>query len=138
MEMRLDGKTVLITGGTRGIGRATAEAMLEAGANVAITARNTDELEAAKEELGSKILTLAGNVADPDHAAASVAAVVDRYGRLDVLVNNAATSPHFGPTHRVDLERFDKTWSVNVRAPLFWIQQAWQQRMQDNGGALII
>jgi NAD(P)-dependent dehydrogenase (short-subunit alcohol dehydrogenase family) len=137
MEMRLDGKSVLITGGTRGIGRAIAHAMLQAGACVAITARNADELDASRDELGSEVLTVVGNVADPDHASASVAAVVARYGRLDVLVNNAATSPYFGPTHRVDLERFDKTWSVNVRAPLHWIQQAWQQSMRDHGGTVV-
>jgi NAD(P)-dependent dehydrogenase (short-subunit alcohol dehydrogenase family) len=137
MEIRFDGKTVLVTGGTRGIGRAIAEAMLEAGAQVAITARDAGELETARNELGGGVLTFAGNVADPDHAAESVAGVVSRLGRLDVLVNNAATNPHFGPTHRVDLRKLDKTWNVNVRAPLFWTQEAWRQSMGETGGSVV-
>ena len=137
MEMRFDGKTVLITGGTRGIGRAIAEAMLEAGARVAVTARDAGELETARKELGEEVLTFAGNAADEEHAALAVAGVVARHGRLDVLVNNAATSPHFGPTHQVDPRKLDKTWNVNVRGPLLWTQQAWRQSMREAGGSVV-
>jgi NAD(P)-dependent dehydrogenase (short-subunit alcohol dehydrogenase family) len=137
MEMRLGGRTALITGGSRGIGFAIAHAMAHAGAQVAITARDADELEVAGKQLGDDVLTVAGNVADADHAAEAVAAVVARHGRLDVLVNNAATSPYFGPTHQVDPQRLDKTWAVNVRAPLFWTQQAWRQSMRATGGVVV-
>jgi NAD(P)-dependent dehydrogenase (short-subunit alcohol dehydrogenase family) len=140
MDMRMDGKAVLVTGGTRGIGRAVAQAMLEAGAHVALTARDAGELERAGKELdglGGEVFAFAGNVADPEHAEAAVAGVVARHGRLDVLVNNAATSPYFGPMHRVDTRRLDKSWEVNVRGPLLWTQQAWRQSMGEHGGAVV-
>jgi NAD(P)-dependent dehydrogenase (short-subunit alcohol dehydrogenase family) len=137
MKLDLDGKVVLITGGSRGIGRASAKRFLDADAIVAVTGRHPAALSVVREELGPDVMTFAGNAADEHHAAATVQELIARHGRLDILVNNAATSPYHGPTHLVDLPRLDKTWSVNVRAPLVWIQQAWHQYMQENGGNVI-
>jgi NAD(P)-dependent dehydrogenase (short-subunit alcohol dehydrogenase family) len=137
MKMHLEGKVVLITGGSKGIGRACARMFLDCGAYVAITGRRPDALAAARGELGSEVMTFPGNVADEQHAAETVAAIIAQHDRLDLLVNNAATSPYFGPAHRVDLPSFDKTWSVNVRSPLVWIQQAWLQSMQQRGGCVV-
>src|SRR5207342_1069059 len=73
----------------------------------------------------------------PDEAAAAVEAVLERFGRLDVLVNNAATNPYAGPIMDVDLPRWDKTFQVNVRGPLVWTQAAWQAGMRESGGSVI-
>ena len=137
MKTDLEGKVVLITGGSRGIGRATATMFAQAGAIVAVTGRHPEALAALREELGPETTTYAGNAADEHHAAEVVRDLVARHGRLDVLVNNAATNPYFGPTHEVDLPRFDKTWSVNVRAPLIWTQEAWRRYMRENGGNVV-
>ena len=68
----------------------------------------------------------AANAGDIDAGRACVAATIERFGGLDILVNNAATNPHFGPTLAVDPGRYDKTFDVNLRGPLFWIQAAWE------------
>ena len=67
----------------------------------------------------------AANAGEPDQAEACVAATIDRFGGLDILVNNAATNPYMGPTMGIDTGRFDKTVQVNWRGPLVWSQAAW-------------
>ena len=73
----------------------------------------------------------------PDAAAACVGATIERFGRLDVLVNNAATNPYLGPMIDIDLPRLDKTQEVNLRGPFVWIQEAWRQWMAEHGGVVI-
>ena len=70
-------------------------------------------------------------------AKSCVAATIERFGGLDILVNNAATNPYYGPTLGVDESRFDKTFQVNLRGPLFWCQAAWEQAMHDKPGVII-
>ncbi len=77
------------------------------------------------------------NAGEPDQADACVAATIERFGALDILVNNAATNPYMGPTIDIDLPRLDKTIAVNWRAPLYWSQQAWRSWMHDNGGVIL-
>ena len=67
----------------------------------------------------------------------AVEATIERFGRLDILVNNAATNPYAGPIMDVDEGRYDKTFQVNVKGPIFWSQAAWRQWMKDNGGVII-
>ena len=64
-------------------------------------------------------------------------ATIERFGRLDILVNNAATNPYFGPSIDIDLPRFDKIVNVNFRAPFVWSQEAWHQTMSKEGGVII-
>ncbi len=137
MELRLDGKVALITGGSRGIGKEIAKTFLEAGARVMIVSRKAEPLEAAAEELGGGCEWFAGNTGDPEVAAAAIDATIERLGGLDILVNNAATNPYAGPMIDVDLGRWDKTIQVNLTAPLVWTQVAWQRTMSENGGVVI-
>ncbi len=119
MQIRVDGKVALVTGGSRGIGLAMAKALAEGGARVAIASRKPENLEAAKAELaatGAEVESFVSNVGKEGAAAELVKAVVDRFGKLDVLVNNAATNPHFGPTVTADEKVFDKTFETNARA----------------------
>ena len=66
-----------------------------------------------------------------------MAATIERFGRIDILVNNAATNPYEGPIMEVDEGRYDKTFQVNLKGPIFWSQAAWGQSMKENGGVII-
>ncbi len=113
MELGLAGKVVLITGGSEGIGRATAEALAREGALVAISARRADVLEAAAAEIraatGGTILALPGDVTVPEDLAGMVSAVASRLGPPTILVNNAGTSAA-GPFETVT----DESWSYDL------------------------
>ncbi len=137
MDLRLETKTAIVTGGSRGIGKAIAKAYAEAGAKVMITSRKAEVCEAAAEEIGHGVLWRAGNVGDPEGAGAVVAATIEEFGGVDVLVNNAATNPYAGPMIDVDLGRWDKTFQVNVTAPLVWTQLCWNLWMKEHGGSIV-
>ena len=96
MEMGLDGKVAIVTGGSEGIGKAAAERMAGEGANVIIVARRQDVLDAAADEIRTategEVLPLSADVTDKDTATRVVNTAVERYGRVDILVNNAGTS----------------------------------------------
>ena len=140
MEIRFDDSVALITGGTRGIGEATASTLLASGAaGVAITSRKPENLEEAAGRLdaGDRVLTIEARADDDLAAADAVAQVVDRFGKVDVLVNNAGTNPAPGLLSDVDLGALDKTWAVNQRAPVVWAREAWNQSMGEHGGAIV-
>ena len=135
--LSLAGKVALVTGASKGIGRAIAAAYAEAGASVMLSSRKQDALDAAAATMTGTVATFAANAGEPEQADACVHATVERFGRLDVLVNNAATNPYMGPTIDVDLSRYDKTFQVNLRGPLVWTQAAWRTSMQEHGGSVI-
>jgi NAD(P)-dependent dehydrogenase (short-subunit alcohol dehydrogenase family) len=137
MQIRLDGKVALVTGASRGIGRAIAAAYAGAGASVMLSSRKQDALEAAAGEIGGDTAVFAANAGEPDQVAACVAATMDRFGAVDVLVNNAATNPYMGRPIDIDLPRFDKTWQVNYRGPVVWCQEAWRASMAERGGVIL-
>ncbi|HEY8525927.1 MAG TPA: SDR family oxidoreductase [Acidimicrobiales bacterium] len=137
MEISLKGKVALVTGASRGIGKAIATAYAGAGATVMLSSRKIDALEAASEEIEGETDVFAANAGEPDQIAACVAATVERYGRVDILVNNAATNPYMGRPIDIDLPRFDKTWQVNYRGPVVWIQEAWKASMAEHGGVIL-
>jgi NAD(P)-dependent dehydrogenase (short-subunit alcohol dehydrogenase family) len=137
MELSLGGRVALVTGASRGIGKAIAGVFSQAGASVLLSSRKQDALEAAAGEIGGDVDVFAANAGDPDQAAAAVAHCTERFGGLDILVNNAATNPYFGPTMDIDLPRYDKTWEVNHRGALVWTQLAWKAAMAERGGNVI-
>ena len=137
--LSLRGKAALVTGGSRGIGKAIAQALASAGADVMLFSRKADELERAAAEVGSGARWCAGNAGRAEDAEAAVDATLEAFGRLDVLVNNAATNPYAGPTIDIDLPRWEKTWQVNLTGPLLFTQAAWHRAMKDGpGGASVV
>jgi NAD(P)-dependent dehydrogenase (short-subunit alcohol dehydrogenase family) len=137
MQISLDGKVALVTGASKGIGKAIARTLAESGAKVMLVSRKIDQLTAAAAEIDGDTEVFAANVGDPAAAKACVAATIERFGGLDVLVNNAATNPYYGATLGVDESRFDKTMQVNLRGPLFWCQAAWEAAMKDTPGVMV-
>jgi NAD(P)-dependent dehydrogenase (short-subunit alcohol dehydrogenase family) len=117
-EIHLRGKVAIVTGASRGIGQAIALAMAKAGAKVVLASRKREDLDVV-----AQAITAAGGTAQPvachtgkaDEVKALVAAAVSAYGQVDVLVNNAATNPYFGPLLDVDDSRWDKTFEVNTK-----------------------
>ncbi|MCU1345123.1 MAG: putative oxidoreductase [Acidimicrobiia bacterium] len=137
MDIRLDGRVALVTGASRGIGKAIAATYAAAGAKVMISSRKDDALRQAASEMDGEVAWFAANAGDEDAAAACVAATIERFGTLDILVNNAATNPYYGPMLGISPSQFDKTIQVNLRGPLFWIQAAWEQALKAKPGVIL-
>jgi len=137
MEISLRGKTAIVTGASRGIGKAIAKSFVDAGAQVMLTSRKLDALQAAAKEMDGETDVFAANAGEIDQAQACVDATMKRFGKIDILVNNAATNPYYGQTLGVDSARFDKTFQVNLKGPLFWSQAVWNSSMQNNPGVIL-
>ncbi|MER6081574.1 SDR family oxidoreductase [Streptomyces sp. NPDC001833] len=131
----LRGRAAVVTGGTRGIGRAVAEALAAAGALVCVSARDPDEVRRTAAGLGG--VGLAGSVAEPEHARELTRLALAEFGRLDILVNNAATNRPYGPLMGADLGVWREAFTVNVEAPLRLTQCAWRGWMREHGGSVI-
>ncbi len=137
MKLRLDGRTALVTGASRGIGLAIARGLAGAGASVMLSSRKADALEEAAATIEGTTAVHAAHARKPEDAAACVAATLDRFGSVDILVNNAATNPYFGRAIDIDLPRYDKTFEVNLRGMLVWTQEAYRASMAERGGTVI-
>ncbi|MFE9320195.1 MULTISPECIES: SDR family oxidoreductase [Nocardia] len=142
MTTDLLGKSALVSGASRGIGKAVAAELLRRGANVLITARKPEPLEEAAAELRAlghrgEVSALAGNSGDPDSRATAVSRVVSEFGSLDILINNTGINPVYGSLMDADLEAVRKIFDVNVVAALGYVQEAYKAWMRDHGGAVV-
>jgi NAD(P)-dependent dehydrogenase (short-subunit alcohol dehydrogenase family) len=114
-SFRLDGRVALVTGATKGMGRAIATLLFQAGAKVAITGRNRADAEQAAAEIGAGVLGLPADVSQPETLQPLVTETEQKLGPIDVLVGNAAMEPPLGPLAGVDADLFDRTMQANVR-----------------------
>lgn len=136
----LSGKVAMITGGSRGIGLAVARAFVQAGAKVALVSRKQADLEAAAAEItaaGGEALAVAAHTGDGEAVATAVATTLSTFGSIDILVNNAATNPHFGPILTSEDSHWDKILDVNVKG-YFRMAKACVPAMTERGGGAII
>lgn len=140
VNFSLEGKVALITGGSRGIGRAIALAFAEAGADVAISARKFPDLESVAKEIkamGRECLPIASHVAKVEECKALVEQVKQKFGKIDILVNNAGTNPYPGPLMDAEEWAWDTTMNVNLKGP-FILSQLVARMMKEQGGGSII
>jgi NAD(P)-dependent dehydrogenase (short-subunit alcohol dehydrogenase family) len=132
----LDGRTAIVTGASRGIGLAIAEALVAVGASVVLTSRG-DGAEKAAAGLGDRVIGIRAHASDETAARACVRAAIDHFGSLDILVNNAGTNPAFGPLVEAEQASVTKILEVNLLAPLLWSRLAWNAHMREHGGVII-
>ncbi len=138
---RLDGKVALITGSSRGIGRATAEAMAAQGAKVVISSRKADACEATAGEIrddGGEAIAVPCNISDKAQLQNLVDTTLGEWGRIDILVCNAAVNPYFGPMAELPDEAYEKTMNTNVRSNIWLCNMVIPQMPALGGGAVII
>jgi NAD(P)-dependent dehydrogenase (short-subunit alcohol dehydrogenase family) len=136
----LAGKIALVTGASRGIGEAIARLLAAHGAHVIVSSRKLADCEtvaASIREAGGAAEALACHIGEMDQIEAAFATIGDRHGRLDILVNNAATNPYFGPIQDTGLSAFQKTVDVNIRGYFFMTTHA-VKLMQTHGGGAIV
>jgi NAD(P)-dependent dehydrogenase (short-subunit alcohol dehydrogenase family) len=133
----LRGRTAIITGASRGIGLAIAQRLAADGANVVLTARKQESADAAAEQVNGSAIGVAAHAVDEDAAKRCVDLTLDRFGGVDILINNAGTNPAYGPLIEQDHARFAKIFEVNLWAPLLWTSFAVKAWMGEHGGAIV-
>ncbi|VFQ44020.1 SDR family oxidoreductase [Desulfoluna butyratoxydans] len=140
VSVSLEGKTALVTGASRGIGEAISMALAEAGATVVLSSRKIEGLEAVKakiEAAGGTAHAVACHTGDLEQIAHLTAEVKRLCGGLDILVNNAAANPHFGPMVDAEEWAWDKIFDVNLKGPFFLIRNAAPLMKERGGGAIV-
>ena len=140
MDFSLKGKVALITGGSRGIGEATALEFARGGADIAIASRKLPGLEKTADEiraLGRKALAVSAHMGRTEDINNLVTKVREEFGRIDILVNNAGTNPTMAPALEVDERAWDAIMNVNLKG-VFFLSQAVAKIMTEQGGGCII
>jgi NAD(P)-dependent dehydrogenase (short-subunit alcohol dehydrogenase family) len=137
----LSTKVALVTGASRGIGSAIAEALAENGATVVLSSRKQADLDAESRRINAihpeKTAAIAAHAGRPDELERLVETVVERFGRIDILVNNAATNPYFGPVLGAELAAWDKTFEVNLRGMFILTKLVYEASMEAHGGSIV-
>jgi NAD(P)-dependent dehydrogenase (short-subunit alcohol dehydrogenase family) len=139
-SFRLDGKVAIVTGASKGIGEAIAEALARQGAKVVVSSRKQEAVDAVAERLrkdGLEATGIAAHMGDMEQVKRLLDKTVQHYGGVDIIVNNAAINPVFGPIVEADARAFDKIMDVNVKGPMELSKWAYPVMKARGGGAVI-
>ena len=136
----LDDKVAFVTGGSSGIGKASAKKMARKGARVALLARHLDSIEEAAQEIedeGGVALPLEGDVSQPDDIEQAIDQIIDRFGRLDIVFANAGINGRWAPIEELDVEAWKKTIDVNLTGTFITLKYA-VPHLKKQGGSVIV
>ena len=137
----LSGRVALVTGASRGIGSSIAEALAEHGAQVVLSSRKQADLDSEAERINGlypeRATAIAAHAGRQEDLERLVKSVMERFSRIDILVNNAATNPYFGPVLGADLGAWDKTFEVNLRGIFILTKLVYEASMEARGGAIV-
>ena len=137
----LTGRIAIVTGASRGIGSAIAGALAEQGAEVVLSSRKQADLDSEAERINArfpgKATAVAAHAGRQEDLERLVSAVMERSGRIDILVNNAASNPYFGPLLDAELPAWDKTFEVNLRGVFLLTKLVYAASMESHGGAVV-
>jgi NAD(P)-dependent dehydrogenase (short-subunit alcohol dehydrogenase family) len=136
----LSNKVALITGASRGIGKEIASTLASAGARVVISSRKQEALDKVAQELqgdGAEVLPIAAHSGEPEAVKDLVSKALNAFGGIDILVNNAATNPHFGPILSAEESHWDKILDVNLKGYFRMTKACWTSMSKRGGGKII-
>lgn len=139
MAAREGGRVAIVTGGSRGIGRQVAELLLASGWHVCITGRKQETLDETVTAIGAgdRLIAIAGRAQDQGHQMDVVGQLMARFGRIDGLVNNAATSPFLGDLVDAGVDQVERGFATNFLAPFSWIKLVYEASMREQGGSIV-
>lgn len=136
----LNGKVAIVTGASKGIGEAMARGLGEFGAKVVVSSRNQEAVDEVAKQLGDEgidAIGIACHVAKSDQCKELIDRTMDKFGRVDILINNAGTNPYFGPIEKMPMEAYQKTLNVNLTSAIE-LSNLVHPIMKQNGGGKII
>jgi len=137
----LSGRVALVTGASRGIGSAIALALVEHGASVVLSSRKQADLDAEAQRINSQFpdraVAIAAHAGRQEDLERLVQATMDRFGRIDILINNAGTNPYVGPVLEAEPAAWDKTFEVNVRGYFLLTKLVYKAWMEEHGGSVV-
>lgn len=139
--IHLEGKVAIVTGASRGIGAEIARTFARAGAKVVLASRKIEGLEAVAKEIedaGGDAHPIAAHMGKEDAVRGLVEDAIAKYGKVDVLVNNAATNPYFGPMMNIDWGAWDKTFEVNVKGYWMAIREVTRHLQERDGRGAVV
>ena len=136
----LDGKVALITGASKGIGEAMARGLAESGASVVVSSRKQEAVDSVAQAFraeGLEATAVAANMGSVEDAYALIDQTIAAYDGLDIIINNAATNPVFGPVQKTEARAFDKIIDVNLKGPFELCKRAYPILQKRGGGSII-